>query len=904
MNDIPLDNKIPKKSWFKKLLKIFLIVLIVVFLFFTVSFIYVYTHQQIIKNKLVEYVDNYLKVPLYVDKIDLSLFSHFPLISVRFTNVEIRSDDLLSINYMDASTNIFDIIRGKYNIRKIYLNNGKINLKIHEDGKNNFDIFVTDTTENVNAILLELPDIYLKNIHLGYLSAKDQMSIGTTIHKMHTNGKYNENVFSENSDINFTLDSLMIDTTFSLKHNIEINISTSSNIDINNSIFYAKKIVGDIGGNDFSMSLMYNFNSQKPNIDASLTLKKNNINNIIELLPEKIKKNLDTYSLKGTISLTTQIKGYLYEGHFPKLNAKLYCNDIELKNEKINLSKVNFSANITTENFSDLSKYNIDINDLQINYENNSHLNGKVKLQNLISPTINLDIVGMVDLHEMTFLNNDNVQINSGQIQIELKGQTSLPNWYGGFKSILVMSDINSKLNIQSANFYIAPYNFKEMNTVTLINNDSIKIQTLNCKINGQYIQNADATIIKWKNLFLSDRPFLQVNLNANIPKLVLDSLIKKQANTQTKPSSAKLQPIILANANIKINNLIYMTMGAKNLTLNTQIESNGTNQFIKVEMASELIKYKLFSADNLKLNGRMISNKFIIDKIDFKAFGGNINGSGYLVPNEQKNDFAIDLIANQININRLFTEMENFNQKILTDKNINGIANLDLQTRGSLTKDWQIIKPSMKATAVINIKNGELINFEPLMGLKKYINRDFSHIKFGELNNTLYLSDQIVEIPEMTILSNVINIKVRGKHNLNNEIDYHLAVKARELLHQGNNQKDNVDDYGYINYDDTKGMTLYVRVYGKPGNYKYELFDKEQRKISRQETVKQEQENIKTNIKAEMNNFSQDTSLLIVRPEDNKPKEYQIEWTTTDTQKVDKKTYTKPKKKLNIEWD
>jgi len=86
---------------------------------------------------------------------------------------------------MDASTNIFDIIRGKYNIRKIYLNNGKINLKIYEDGKNNFDIFVTDTTENVNAILLELPDIYLKNIHLGYLSAKDQMSIGTTIHKMH-----------------------------------------------------------------------------------------------------------------------------------------------------------------------------------------------------------------------------------------------------------------------------------------------------------------------------------------------------------------------------------------------------------------------------------------------------------------------------------------------------------------------------------------------------------------------------------------------------------------------------------------------------------------------------------------------------------------------------------------------
>lgn len=65
------------------------------------------------------------------------------------------------------------------------------------------------------------------------------------------------------------------------------------------------------------------------------------------------------------------------------------------------------------------------------------------------------------------------------------------------------------------------------------------------------------------------------------------------------------------------------MTMGAKNLILNTQIESNGTNQFIKVELASDLIKYKLFSANNLKLNGRMISNKFIIDKIDFQSIRG-----------------------------------------------------------------------------------------------------------------------------------------------------------------------------------------------------------------------------------------------------------------------------------------
>ena len=52
-----------------------------------------------------------------------------------------------------------------------------------------------------------------------------------------------------------------------------------------------------------------------------------------------------------------------------------------------------------------------------------------------------------------------------------------------------------------------------------------------------------------------------------------------------------------------------------------------------------------------------MISDKFIIDNIDFKAFSGNINGSGYVVLSDKQNEFVIDLIAKQININQLFRE-------------------------------------------------------------------------------------------------------------------------------------------------------------------------------------------------------------------------------------------------------
>lgn len=57
-------------------------------------------------------------MPLHVNTIKLNLFSHFPQVSVRFTEVEICEKELLSLSYLDLSINIWDIIRGKYNIKK------------------------------------------------------------------------------------------------------------------------------------------------------------------------------------------------------------------------------------------------------------------------------------------------------------------------------------------------------------------------------------------------------------------------------------------------------------------------------------------------------------------------------------------------------------------------------------------------------------------------------------------------------------------------------------------------------------------------------------------------------------------------------------------------------------------
>ena len=905
MNDKQLTTEKDQNYWLKKLLKVLLIVIIVIILFFISSFIYVYTHQDIIKDKAVEYVNKHIKVPLHVNTIKLNLFSHFPQVSVRFTEVEICEKELLSLSYLDLSINIWDIIRGKYNIKKIYLYQGNISLKVMEDGSNNFDIFVKDTTTKASPILLEFPNISLNDIHLSYHSLKDQFYIGATINKMLTKGEYKKEVFNETSSIKLVLDSLIIGSDFCIRQPININLSTNSSIDFKNSIFNANKISANINGIDLLLALNLNFNKKNPTIHSDINIKKTLLSNIITILPENFQENLNKFKLKGTLGLSAQIKGSLAKEKNPKLDALITLNNAEITNENFNFSNINLIANINSKKLFDLSVYNVEINNLKAKYGRNSNLEGKAKIYNLIAPQIDIAVNGILNVEEFKFINSESINLIIGSVQYKINGSANIPNWNVGYKSILALAHLNAKFDLQTVDFFSSSYNFNNVNATIIINDDSLILNPLNCNINHQQIQNANAIIVKWKNLLLSTQPQLIINLKANIPSMVLDSLINTSSpqKAKTTKDKSKVKPTILANADININNFLYKTWVAKNVKINSEIESR--SKHVKININSDLIRHKLFTAGDLKINGRMISDKFIIDNIDFKAFSGNINGSGYVVLSDKQNEFVIDLIAKQININQLFREMENFNQTLVTNKNIKGIADIDLQARGSTTKDWKLIKPSIKATANVNIKNGELINFEPLIGLNKFIKRDFSYIKFGELKNTFYLSDQIIEIPQMYILSNVINIKVSGSHTLDNEIDYHLAVKARELLHHSATQINYIDDYGYINYDDDRGMTLYVRIHGKPGNYKYSLFDKEQRKQSREETFKIEQQSIKTNIKEEMHLFEKDTSLFIIKPGDEKAKTFKYDWIPADTINETKtKTIEKPKKKFTFDWD
>ncbi len=88
--------------------------------------------------------------------------------------------------------------------------------------------------------------------------------------------------------------------------------------------------------------------------------------------------------------------------------------------------------------------------------------------------------------------------------------------------------------------------------------------------------------------------------------------------------------------------------------------------------------------------------------------------------------------------------------------------------------------RQSLEANGKLEITDGELVQFEPMMKLSKYINVDeLQLIHFKTLRNDIHIQDRTVTIPEMDIHSSAFNISAAGQQTFDNLFEYRINVLA-----------------------------------------------------------------------------------------------------------------------------
>jgi hypothetical protein len=223
----------------------------------------------------------------------------------------------------------------------------------------------------------------------------------------------------------------------------------------------------------------------------------------------------------------------------------------------------------------------------------------------------------------------------------------------------------------------------------------------------------------------------------------------------------------------------------------NTSKTTNGkspffpTDVYLKANLNLKKFVAGKFEATDVSASLVAFEDSMLIERTSFSFPDGSISGKAVLKA-EENGDFSLTCKAQpeKININQLFTVFNNFTQSFIIDKNLRGQlgGNIDFYARWDST--FTIIASSVKAIGNITISNGELVQFEPMLKLSRYIDVDeLRHIRFKTLRNSIYISNRLVSIPEMNINSTAFNISVSGQHDFDNLFDYRVRVLLSEVL-------------------------------------------------------------------------------------------------------------------------
>ncbi len=800
---------------------------------------YLINNKQVLTKYVIDQINNNLTAELKIHSSDVTIFKNFPNVSLDLIGVSINKADsaILKAQHVYLGFNIKDIYNKSYKIQIVTIDSAVLNLIIYKNGKSNFDILKigNENKKGDGHFLLDLEKVKLRNIDFTLNDLQSIQNYKTQIYDAEMDGKFKNDEFKLNIIAKAFVNNISSnEITFISNKNVNIN----ANIDVNNlkNTYQFKNALVKLN----ELDLLLNGNIKNINhgneIYIDFDTKKISITSLLSLVPIKIPQNILDYESRGNAYFKGKINGVLSSISNPEINIDFGINNGSIHNQKLNVELDNISliGKFNNGKNHDLITSSFTLNNLRANLANDE-ISGNINIENLMSPKLDLAMLGTINLANLfklfPFKEIENVNGNlkfDTKIKAKLADKEASNIWiqkgnYGKFNlniTDLKIKDFDKKIDVLTADF--------------TLNGADLFIE--NCKVN---LNQSDINISGNLNNFLGYLFASNETLNANL---------------QYKSNFVDLAHVVFMPEASTSNNSKY------NLPKNIQLQLNAS---------IEKLKFNDFYANNLECKLQVLPMQIIINQAKLSAFNGNLLFNGKIMNSEQGNYFIeskIDL--KNVNITDAFKQCNNFGQANITDKNIKGVYNGSIDFAGVWDEKMNCKTDKIFAQIKAQIINGELINYRPLSALSKFISmNDLQNLKFATLNNTIEISNKTITIPKMQIENNAANITLSGSQNFDNFVDYNLKVNLSEILRKKLSAKDNA--FGEED-EKRKGVNLFINMRGPIDDLKFK-YSKKETVLNIKTELKKETESIKEILKKEFGINANDA-----KKNSNKPKEKQ----------------------------
>ena len=847
----------------KLLLRIFKIIAIVIIFLFVALVSVTLIKQDKVAELFLNELNNKVNTKFEVGSLRLSLFRKFPMASFEFKNIlihsspgfknnqfpEVNTDTLLYARTLSLEFKMTDIYNGRYIIESINMVNGKLSLLTDSVGHSNYEITNESSDSTGNEFALNLKKIGLSDVDLFYSNKSLSLKISSIVKSARLRGE----IAGNNIDLYAKSDAKI--TNFQL-YEASVTHPTEIKAEINmhksDSGIVIKK--GTLSFENIALALSGTI-SDKDILDLTLTGQSSDISGLKNYISGKYLALFNDYKPSGILKVDCSITGLLSRKVTPHIDINFSINKglIEYTRSKISASDIAFSGSFNNGSRNNPETSNLTVKDLTFKI-GTSNYSGSLTLSNFLNPQVGLSMSGDLVFSDLKdFISLPQISSSEGSIGVTMNLSGNFD-----FKDKYSFSDL-MKLN-PDASFTFNSFDIG-------LNKEKFKIDDIEGNI--QYKKNVLAN-----NLFITYKE-QRIRINGEFINL---------------PEWLNGEPVVLkAIADVSFNKLIPSTFLEKdnNKGTGTQISKSYTfpkDIILDLNLIIANFEYKAFTAKNISARMTYKPGLLEINNFSLAALSGNISGSCFLTQGINKSFLSKGIFdVKQININEAFKTFRNFGQTYLKAENLAGFASGSFTILSTLDSLMNPDPNSLISEGKYSIKDGELVDFDPVKELSTYIElSELEDIRFSDLENEFFIKNSILTMPQMDINSTAADFSINGKHNFSGDYEYHVKILLSEILSKkrrsSRKANTNSKEFGIVEDDGLGRTSLLLKITQKSEIVKV-AYDLAAARGEIKQDFKKEKQSLKTILNEEYGLYKKDSTIKPQPVQAPQKPRFQITW-------------------------
>ncbi|MCH8545968.1 MAG: hypothetical protein LAT54_04485 [Cryomorphaceae bacterium] len=502
-----------------------------------VAILWAFSNKDVLVEKALAGINESFQGELVVEKTLLKPFATFPYMSVdlknaRYYNSKDRSGDAIyRIHDLYVGFDLFQLMRGEFEIKKIHLSGGYIHLERDTAGvinllasKNLLDES-QDTTSG--AWNLSLPSFRIDDVFFVFddkMTAREyDFNLETTYIKFKGDKK----------GLNIDLTSNMVfdmlengDTTFF--HNKQLSLNWVMNYDVAGEKIVLSPSKLGIGSASFSVEGSVDL-ANEAYLDIRLKGDKPDFALFTAFAPPEIEQALSVYQNAGRIYFDGLIQGRSANGRRPRVTVDFGCENVFFRNKQIDrrISDLQFQGHYTNGEDRSLETSVLELRNFQA-FPEEGEFKGSVFIRNFKDPFVKINLHADLDLEFIAqFFQIEGLRQIRGKVLLDMDLDELVDMQLGAENLAQLKEGVDSELRIVNLEFALPdyPHRFKTMNGYAFMRNGRLVLENLNFNLDeSDYV--FSGSISDFPAIFHRFNKSVDWTFNSKIDKMDLARLL------------------------------------------------------------------------------------------------------------------------------------------------------------------------------------------------------------------------------------------------------------------------------------------------------------------------------------------------------------------------------------------